>query len=160
MTSNMLIPALRKYVDTKLTKFYNTLVKKYKVDTKESLLFQPEQYGFQYQDQEKYVIKNHNELAKFYMDSNMAKHFKTVLDESTDASAVLGIMGRCSVFSKKEKDLANNIRKNVRNKWGHCKISEWTKTKFLESFKLMIQLVKAFPNSFKDKYVTVEKLES
>ena len=67
----VLIPALRKYVDTKMSTFYNMLVQKYKVNTKHSTLFQSvinkQKYGFRYHDPDKYIISDHDELAKLYI---------------------------------------------------------------------------------------------
>ena len=155
--STVLIPTLRNYVDKKLTVFYNTLVEKHKVNSPESDLFRPSEYGFQYDDQNNYIINNHNELAKLYLKKDMAKQFKTITDETTDASALLGIMGWASCF-KKESDLVHKIRQNVRNQWGHCNMSEWTQIKFFESFQLMIELMRILPNHVKEKENTIKSL--
>ena len=161
--TTVLIPTLRKYVDSKLSTFYYKLVQRYKVNTEQSTLYQSvinkQKYGFKYHDPDKYVINNHDELAKLFMEERMAKHFKGILDESSDASAILGIMGRSSCFCAEEKSKANETRIDVRNRWGHCDMSEWTHTKYLESFSIMTKLVKALPNSVKDKTSTIESLE-
>jgi hypothetical protein len=155
--SMVLIPTLRNYVDSKLSVFYNILVQKHQVNSEQSDLFNPEEYGFNYHDQNKYVIKNHQELAKLFLEKHMAKHFKTISDESTDASAILGIIGRASCF-KKENKLANEIRQKVTNEWGHCNMSSWTQIKFAESFQLMIKLIRALPSTVKEKENTIKSL--
>ena len=57
--STVLIPTLRKYVDDKLSVFYKTLVYKFKVNTRNSTLYEEiirkEGYGFHYHDPNDYV---------------------------------------------------------------------------------------------------------
>lgn len=47
-----------------------------------------------------------------------------------------------SVFTVATQDAAKVVRRNVRNKWGHCNFTEWDETKFLDCFQLMDDLVK------------------
>ena len=141
--NNVLVPELKKYVDLRLSKLYKELVSKYSINTKQSKLKKPYLFGFNYKDHNdpnEYVITSHDELAKRYLKTYMTK-FTKITDDSFDASAALTIMARASCFSKKEQELARQVTDKIRNPWAHCDNSAFSQTKFLESFKLIGDLV-------------------
>ena len=102
-------------------------------------------------------VQDHNELAKTYMKDHMSKHFKSVLDKSTDASAILAILCWCEHFSR-NKSHSIAVRDQVRNEWGHGKMHQWNEMKYLDSFKKMISLVESFPNALKNKQQIKDEL--
>ncbi|CAC5410070.1 unnamed protein product [Mytilus coruscus] len=68
-------------------------------------------------------------------------HF-TAFDDSCDSSALLGIIVNICTFPSDVQCDAKQIRSNIRNSWAHCDFSEWSSTKYANSFQLMEQLVK------------------
>ena len=64
-------------------------------------------------------------------------------DNTCDASAVLNILERASVFSTPIQTSAKNVRTEVRNEWGHCNFDHWTDMKFQNSFQLMETMVRS-----------------
>ena len=143
--TNVLVPALKNYIDKKLSVFYNLLVKTYQINKKESKLFEPVKVaGFNYRNQNDYIITSHHDLAKFYLPQFMTK-FKSITDDDFDASAAFSIISSSFCFSPTERDWASKIRSQVRNEWAHCNISSWDQLKFLECFKLMTDLAGALP---------------
>jgi hypothetical protein len=66
------------------------------------------------------------------------------LDDSCDLSAVLGILSSASVFSSgRVQSSSIDVRKVVRNEWGHCNFDVWKILKFLNCFRLMDSLIRA-----------------
>ena len=64
-------------------------------------------------------------------------------DNTCDASAVLNILEKASVFSTPIQTSAKNVRTEVRNEWGHCNFDHWTDMKFQNSFQLMETMVRS-----------------
>ena len=148
--NNVLVPQLKRFVDSKLISLYEQLVIKYKIDSQlQSSFGDREQYkkiareeGFQNvkpNDPLPTIICSHHELAKLYLQPFM-RHFNNINDEKFDASAALMILEKASCFKREEKDLAKKIKQNTRNPWAHCNFREWDDNKFLESFKDMKEL--------------------
>ena len=148
--NNVLVPQLKRFVDSKLISLYQQLVIKYKIDSQlQSSFGDREQYkkiareeGFQNvkpNDPLPTIICSHHELAKLYLQPFM-RHFNNINDEKFDASAALMILEKASCFKTEEKDLAKKIKQNTRNPWAHCNFREWDDNKFLESFKDMKEL--------------------
>ncbi len=94
-------------------------------------------------------------LAKSCLQPHSAK-FKAVNHESCDFTALSGVIEHCcekkckkvsshldlmSEFEK-IKVIVSEARKNVRNEWAHCNLSDWTTDKFSSSFQTLIELVK------------------
>ena len=55
-------------------------------------------------------------------------------------------------------DIGKDVRKQVRNEWGHCRVDDWNDLKYLNCFSLMIKFAKTFPDSMKSKFVLIEEL--
>ena len=141
--NNVLVPELRTVIARRLEKHYNSLVTKNQINTENNDLWKPEQYGFSYRDpKDDFVVSSHHELAKLFMEAHMVK-FKHITDSTFDGSAALNVIEKAYCFSKGEKGAAKEIRLNLRNPWAHCNSDEWEDNKFLESFKLMEELVTA-----------------
>ena len=55
-------------------------------------------------------------------------------------------------------EIGRDVREQVRNEWGHCKVNDWNDLKYLNCFSLMIKFAKTFPDSMKSKVVLIEEL--
>ena len=72
--NNVLVPELRAVIDCRLEKFYSILVATHKINTTNNNLWKPEKYGFSYRDPKNdFVVSNHHELARLFMQAHMAK---------------------------------------------------------------------------------------
>ena len=157
--NNVLVPELRAVINCRLEKLYNDLVSKHKIDTTNNNLMKPGIYGFAYRDPNNdFVVPDHHDLARLHLQAHMAK-FKKITDSSFDGSAALNILERAHCFTPHEKRVAKDLREKLRNPWAHCNTDEWDDNRFLESFKLMEELItplskvpkkgpKAMPKSF------------
>ena len=98
--NNCLVPQLKEYVDQQMKSYYKVLVKKYKIDSSESCLddkvIKRERLGLNIFDRGKSLsnIRSHDELAKHYQQQHMTTSFKSILDEGTDASAIITMLER------------------------------------------------------------------
>ena len=180
---NILLPELKILIDAKLSKLYEHLKRNYAIDTpNNSLMYPSKEHGFDYRepknDPKNYVINDRHDMAKLFLQKNMA-HFTAITDGSFDCSAALNIIekAKCSsscnsaaplcssantcncsaspctsnqdfCFTPKQKCLARLLRQDVRNPWGHFNPSVWDSTQYLTSFKLMNTMVSALPNNF------------
>lgn len=95
-----------------------------------------------------YNICSSLDLAKLYLPDYLAKF--AAFDESLDMTAILHLLGFAyywpaptGIFSPLIKMLADNVRKNVRNKWGHFDVTEWTEAFFNDCFAKLEALVKS-----------------
>ncbi|XP_063412588.1 uncharacterized protein LOC134695295 [Mytilus trossulus] len=86
-----------------------------------------------------YKIKSPVDLSKLFLQTHMA-HF-TAFDDSCDSSALLGIIVNIDRFPVVIQSDAKLLRSNIRNPWSHCDFTEWTATKYTDSFNLMRQLI-------------------
>ena len=152
---NVLLPELRKYIEPELLKLYNNL-NQYQRLVKQTYGNRLKNdggggsYNFNYnsinQNDSKSAAKwncsviSHHDLAKLYLKPFMAK-FSSITDESFDASAGLSILKSCSLFPQDLQDAADIVRRDVRNSWGHCNLSEWDVNKFSDCFQQMKKLV-------------------
>ena len=144
--NNYLVPKIKPFVDKQMKQYYEKLKKDYKINTSESKLTEKivGKLGLNIHEQKCNSLKNinsHDELAKHYQKPFMAVNFKSILDEGTDASAVLSMLTRSQQFSKDIKKLGMQIRDELRNEWAHCNVQDWTARKYLECFNLMIKFV-------------------
>ena len=64
-------------------------------------------------------------------------------DDTCDASAVLNILERASVFPTPIQTSAKDVRTKVRNEWGHCNFVHWTDVEFQNSFQHMETMVRS-----------------
>ena len=92
-------------------------------------------------------INNSIDLAKLYLLQDYLAQF-SAFDDSMDMTAILQLLG-CrnykpnAVFSPPTQAAADDVRKNVRNKWGHVDITEWTATMFNDCFDKLKTLVRS-----------------
>ena len=147
---NVLVPELKKYIDLKMKTFYDQLVKKYKINSADNSLY-PEEAGYKFEyrkpidDPKNFNIKSHHDLAKLFLKDFMTK-FDKITDDAFDASAALTIIGKETVLkSKDETMLAKQLSSTVRNEWAHPNMANWTNMKYLDSFKLMVEIANALP---------------
>ena len=144
--NNVLIPALKPYVEQRLETYYQELVhdgidrENSKVTSKQINLFEKKPVR---------NISNVNEFVKLYLKNFMAEHFTGISDERTDSSVILNLLGRVPCFTKDERKFSNLVRDKVRNEWAHCHMKSWTEEKFLESFQLMERLSNFLPELIK-----------
>ena len=93
-----------------------------------------------------YTITDSIDLAKLYLPGYLALF--SAFNESLDMAAILRLLGSnnykpTAVFSSDTQDSADDVRENVRNKWGHFNETEWTDTFFHDCFDKMKTLVKS-----------------
>ena len=135
--NNYLVPQLKEFVDQQISVYYKKLVNDYKIDTSQSWLdekvIRRERLNLNIFDGEKRLsnIRSHNELAKHYQQQHMTRNFKSILDEGTDASAIITILERSRGFGKVINELSRQIRAEIRNKWAHC---NYTKSGLMRNF--------------------------
>ena len=92
---------------------------------------------------------NHTvDLAKLYLPDYLAQF--SAFDDSLDVTAILRLLGfrdymqlPAAVFSPHIQASADDVRENVRNKWGHVDVTEWTDTLFNDCFDKLKKLVKS-----------------
>ena len=88
-----------------------------------------------------YKIKDHNDLAKLYLQPRMVK-FDKISDGSFDASSALSILSTASCFQTTLQDAAREVKDDIRNIWSHCNTHDWTDQKFLDCFDMFEKLIK------------------
>ena len=93
-----------------------------------------------------YTINDSIDLAKLYLPDYLAQF--SAFNESLDMAAILRLLGSnkyvpTAVFSPDTQNSADDVRENVRNKWGHFNETEWTDTFFHDCFDKMKTLVKS-----------------
>ena len=88
------------------------------------------------------------DLAKLYLPGYLALF--SAFDESLDMTAILRLLGvknymqrPATVFSPLIQASADYVRENVRNKWGHFNVTEWTDALFNDCFDKLKTLVKS-----------------
>ena len=87
-----------------------------------------------------YRVKDELSLAKLFVTPSSSGF--TGFDETMDSSAALSILcGAPNYVSNGTSVIASCVRKLVRNKWGHCNITTWTKDYYQDCFQLMKKLI-------------------
>ena len=86
------------------------------------------------------------DLAKLYLPGYLAQF--SAFDESLDMTAILRLLGfknymPSPVFSPQTQASADDVRENVRNKWGHVDFTEWTAALFNDCFDKVKTLVRS-----------------
>ena len=86
------------------------------------------------------------DLAKLYLPDYLARF--SAFDESLDMTAILRLLGckkymPATVFSPHIQASADDVRENVRNKWGHVVVNEWTDALFNDCFDKLKTLVRS-----------------
>jgi len=96
-----------------------------------------------------YCIYNVVDLAKLYLPEYLSRF--SGFDGSLDISAILRLLGfdnPAPIFSSPNPFLsiqctANEVRENVRNKWGHCNFKEWSEDFFSYCFAKLKSLIRS-----------------
>ena len=98
-------------------------------------------------------VRNYNfninssvDLAKLYLPDYLAQF--SAFDESLDMTAILRLLGfknymPATVFSPHIQASADDVRENVRNKWGHVDVTEWIDALFNDCFDKLKTLVRS-----------------
>ena len=88
------------------------------------------------------------DLAKLYLPGYLAQF--SAFDDSLDMTAILRLLGfknymqlPAAVFSPHTQASADDVRENVRNKWGHVDVTEWTDALFNDCFDKLKTLVRS-----------------
>ena len=91
-------------------------------------------------------INSSVDLAKLYLPVYLAQF--SAFDESLDMTALLRLLGfknymppAVHVFSRHTQACADDVRENVRNKWGHVDVTEWTDALFNDCFNKLKTLL-------------------
>ena len=144
---NVLVPQLRGFVEHRIKELYPVLVQKYSINDSENYVPPPDELFFLNNPDLKnpaYSVKNYHELATLYL----ARHLKVDQISKMDSLAVLTIMIKASCFTEKEKELANELKDNLRNKWAHFHEKIWSEAQYETSFKLMeLMVLEILPNT-------------
>ena len=91
-------------------------------------------------------INSSVDLAKLYLPGYLAQF--SAFDESLDMTALLRLLGcknymPSAVFSAHTQACADDVRENVRNKWGHVDVTEWTDALFNDCFNKLETLLRS-----------------
>ena len=91
-------------------------------------------------------INNSVDLAKLYLPGYLAQF--SAFDESLDMTAILRLLGfknymPIPMFSPHTQASSDDVRENVRNKWGHVDVTEWTNALFDDCFVKLETLVRS-----------------
>lgn len=111
-----------------------------------------------------YNINGPVDLAKLYLPDYLAEF--SAFDESMDMSAILRLLGfshPAPLFPSPYPSIpiqssAVDVRENVRNKWGHCNVTEWTEVFFNDCFSKLETLVRSLGLSGGIEKNTLEQL--
>ena len=106
-------------------------------------------YGMKKNDLYKYNYNSSVDLAKLFLPDHLAKF--SGFDESLDMSAILRLLGfnnPAPIFHSTKQSIsiqlsADDVRENVRNKWGHCNVTDWTEVLFNDCFSKLETLVRS-----------------
>ena len=95
-----------------------------------------------------FSINDSVDLAKLYLPDYLAQF--SAFDDSLDMTAILRLLGfknympaAAAVFSPPIQASADDVRENVRNKWGHVDVTDWTDALFNDCFDKLKKLVKS-----------------
>ena len=93
-----------------------------------------------------FSINSSLDLAKLYLPAFMCQF--SGFDDSLEMSAVLRLLGLrnympATVFSPHIQASVHDVRENVRNKWGHSVVTEWTDALFNDCFDKLKTLVRS-----------------
>ena len=87
-----------------------------------------------------YRVKDELSLAKLFVMPSSSGF--TGFDETMDSSAALWILCAApNYISNGTSVIASDVRKLVRNEWGHCKIAIWTEAYYQDCFQHMKKLI-------------------
>ena len=108
-----------------------------------------------------FTINSSADLDKIYLPNHLAMF--SAFDESMDMTAILNLLGISfyqpnAIFSAFTQTYADDVRKNVRNKWGHFDVSEWSDTFFDDCFAKLEALVRSLGLTAGKEKKTLEDL--
>ena len=91
-------------------------------------------------------INSSADLAKLYLPDYLAQF--SAFDESLDLTAILRLLGHkkympTPLFCPFTQASADDVRENVRNKWGHVDVTEWTDALFNDCFDKLKTMVRS-----------------
>ena len=109
-----------------------------------------------------FSINDSVDLAKLYLPGYLAQF--SAFDESLDLTAILRLLGfknymPATVFSPHIQASADDVRENVRNKWGHVDVTEWTDALFNDCFDKLKALVKSLGLTASVEKTTLDRLD-
>ena len=111
-----------------------------------------------------YDIHSAVDLAKLYLPDYLSRF--SGFDGSLDISAILRLLGfdnPAPIFSSPNPCLsiqcvANEVRENVRNKWGHCNFNEWSEVFFSYCFAKLKSLIRSLGLTDGTERTTLDRL--
>ena len=111
-----------------------------------------------------YGVHSAVDLAKLYLPEYLTRF--SGFDESLDISAILRLLGfdnPAPIFSSPNPVLsiqfaANDVRENVRNKWGHCNFNEWSEVFFNDCFVKLKSLIRSLGLADVTERTTLDQL--
>ena len=111
-----------------------------------------------------YNINSSVDLAKLFLPDHLAKF--SGFDDSLDMSAILLLLGfnnPASIFYSPNPMMpiqlaADYVREHVRNKWGHCNITDWTEDLFSDCFSKLETLVRSLGLTGGLEKITLDQL--
>lgn len=104
------------------------------------------------------------DLAKLYLPEYLTRF--SGFDESLDISAILRLLGFSNpapIFSSQNpllsiQSAADDVRENVRNKWGHCNFNEWSEVFFKYCFAKLKSLIRSLGLTDGTESTTLDQL--
>ena len=107
-------------------------------------------------------INSSLDLAKLYLPGYLAQFL--AFDDSLDMTTILRLLGfrnymPAAVFSPPTQTSADDVRENVRNKWGHVDVTEWTDALFNDCFDKLKTLVKSLGLTADVEKSTLDQLD-
>ena len=104
-----------------------------------------------------YNVSSDVDLAKLYLPDYLAEF--SAFDESLDLSAILRLLGRTKpavIFPSPDPSLsiqtaADDVRDDIRNRWAHANLNDWTEAFFNDCFLKLENLVKSVGLGVKEK---------
>ena len=109
-----------------------------------------------------FSINDSVDLAKLYLPDYLAQF--SAFDDSLDMTAILRLLGfrnymPAVVFSPHTQTSADDVRENVRNKWGHVDVTEWTDALFNDCFDKLKTVVRSLGLTAVVENTTLDQLD-
>ncbi|XP_076083203.1 uncharacterized protein LOC143054168 [Mytilus galloprovincialis] len=171
---SILSPALRKYVEPVLNNFYKALKLSDQIDKQshprhlrtngvrnvylnyEPINMNKTTHGYR-QHLYDYKVQNAVDLSKLFLQTYMAHY--TAFDGSCDSSALLGMIDKIDMFPGNVRTFANDVKSNVRNDWAHCNFTVWDDVKYVQSLKLIEDLIYLLRLNAPDEKQMIDELD-
>ncbi|XP_046854694.1 DNA repair protein RecN-like isoform X2 [Xenia sp. Carnegie-2017] len=161
--NNVLIPAVRPYLENNILNEYNGLKKSHNIHVQKIHNFPSPKYSHDLHYENisnnetkvkkkfNYEVKSHVDFGKLFLQNHMAK-FNNY--DSCDASVVLNLLERIPIFSNPIQNAAKIVREN-RNSWAHPIFKEWNEENFQTKSENMEKIVKELCLANKDEVLNV-----